>query len=74
MVPYRQPGQQAPPGEVWTSSANNAARASPGFHQPRQAQGQILPGLQPEGANVSATNGKAAIIHVNSGSPCLPLP
>ncbi|KAI5333179.1 hypothetical protein L3X38_023309 [Prunus dulcis] len=34
-----------------TSTAALAAWASPGSHQPGQAQGQILPGLQPEFAD-----------------------
>ncbi|KAI5332233.1 hypothetical protein L3X38_022362 [Prunus dulcis] len=37
----------------WTSSAASAVWASPGSHQPGQAQRQILPGLQPEFADVS---------------------
>ncbi|KAI5321311.1 hypothetical protein L3X38_030382 [Prunus dulcis] len=43
--------------QFWTSSAAPAARASPGSHQPGQAQGQILPGLQPEFADESEESG-----------------
>ncbi|PQM38309.1 hypothetical protein Pyn_16760 [Prunus yedoensis var. nudiflora] len=47
------PGQQAPQAKVRPSSVQPQARARHGTHQPGQAHGQILPGLKPEGANVS---------------------
>ncbi|PQQ07206.1 hypothetical protein Pyn_15358 [Prunus yedoensis var. nudiflora] len=46
--PLLQNQAKGPPG-----SAREGARASSGAHQPWQAHGQILPGLQPEGADVS---------------------
>ncbi|CAL2225660.1 unnamed protein product [Prunus armeniaca] len=35
------------------SSAGDAAQFRGGSHQPEEAQGQVLPGLKPESADVS---------------------
>ncbi|CAL2268189.1 unnamed protein product [Prunus armeniaca] len=83
-------GERLPEGARGSSSAGPVARFGGGSHEPEQAQGQLLPGLKPEFCDVSAgitltsahnfalmggtTNAKADTIHVNSGSPCLPLP
>ncbi|CAL2229681.1 unnamed protein product [Prunus armeniaca] len=45
-----------PPRAIWTSSTQKAARARHRIHQPRQAHGQFLTGLNPKGANVSVTS------------------
>ncbi|KAH0981151.1 hypothetical protein GBA52_008328 [Prunus armeniaca] len=43
---------KGPPGKPNATPAHHLQlRAIPGSHQPGQAQGQILPGLQPEGAD-----------------------
>ncbi|CAL8151626.1 unnamed protein product [Prunus armeniaca] len=41
----------------WAKAPPGKPNAAPGHHlQPGQAQGQILPGLQPEGADVMLTS------------------
>ncbi|CAL8116926.1 unnamed protein product [Prunus armeniaca] len=48
------PGERLPEGARGSSSAGPVARFGGGSHVPEQAQGQVLPGLKPELADVSA--------------------